>query len=432
MAKRISLFQRPLVNLSNPVLLYSLVWLVVLFLVSMRLTTNLLRLNFSTGILVVGNVLSFGLIYGLLRGVTPRREEVSKENLSRSAYRLTIFIKPLLYAWLIGSLIDIAYSGGVPLFWSLSGEFEKNYTGFGIPTFHGLMNGLYLFVVTGLFFSYMVRRDKKPSRWALLLLAWPIVVLARGVLLSAVCQMAGVYFCLKRVSIKTLSRALVVSVLVIALFGWLGDIRGRDDSPFSYLVNTQEQSEIFQALPSGFLWCYVYVTAPLNNVIDNINRVRPTYVPYRSVINLLPTVTRSWIAPGVSADSLELVNENLTVSTFYAGFLSDFGLIGALIGICILQFICVTIYSPAHDRRPWAILAYAVLFECITFSVFYNLFFLPTYIFQVLLAFYFRMREKRLQKRVENENRNNFDLLRGTLRRQSGRALRIVRPMGRT
>lgn len=387
-------------NLSNPVVVYSLVWLGVLLLVSFRFTRNLLPLNASTLCLVLGNVASMGLIYFLVGRVTSKKE-INKQNLDDSIRPLKSLIKRLLIVWVLGSLVEIIYSGGLPLSWAFSGETWKDYKDFGIPTFHGLMNALYMFSVTGLFFDYMVTRNRKALRWSLLLLAWAVAMLGRGILLCAVGQMAGVYLCLKRVSTKTLLGLVLTSIFLIGVFGWMGDIRGRWRNPFSYLVDTQRQFEVFEFLPSGFLWFYVYVTSPLGNVVHNIDTIQPSYVPYHSVVNLLPTYTRNYIAPGVRADSLEFVDENLVVSTFYAGFLSDFGAIGAFISVCILQFFCIVVYFPARDKRPWAVLAYAVVFESIVFSVFYNLFFLHTYIVQVLLAFYFGVKEKRLRKRLE-------------------------------
>ena len=403
MTHRASFPNRRSLNLSNPVVVYSLVWLGVLLLVSFRFTTNLLPLNRSTLLLVLGNVASMGLIYFLLRRVTPKKE-INKENLDDSVRPLKILIKRLLIVWVLGSLFEIINAGGLPLWWALGGGAEKNYTDFGVPTFHGLMNALYLFSVTGLFFDYMVTRNRKALRWSLLLLAWPVAMLGRGILLCAVGQMAGVYFCLKRVSIKTLLALVLTAIFLISVFGWIGDTRGRS-TPFSYLVNTQRQSEVFEFLPSGFLWIYVYLTSPLANVINNIDVIQPSYVPYYSIINLVPSFGRGSIGPRVNADPLERVDQSLTVSTFYSGFLSDFGLIGALIAVCILQFFCVMIYFPARDKRPWAVLAYAVVFECIVFSVFTNLFFLHTYILQVLFGLYLGVKEKRFRRRRESSRR---------------------------
>jgi oligosaccharide repeat unit polymerase len=196
----------------------------------------------------------------------------------------------------------------------------------------------------------------------------------------------------------------LVSLLVITVFGWTGDIRGRS-TPFSHLVTTQRQSEVFEFLPSGFLWFYVYVTSPLANVINNIDNIQPSYIPHYSIMSLVPSFGRDIIATGANDDPMERVNQNLTVSTFYSGFIADFGLFGALIAVCVIQFFCVIIYFPAYDERPWAVLAYAVVFECIVFSVFYNLFFLHTYIVQVLFACYLGVKEKRLKERREGSRR---------------------------
>lgn len=111
MTHRESFTNRRSLNLSNPVVIYSLVWLGVLLLVSFRFTTNLLPLNASTLLLVLGNVASMGVIYFLLRGVTPKKE-INKQGLDNSVRPLKILIKRLLIVWVLGSLFEIIYSGG--------------------------------------------------------------------------------------------------------------------------------------------------------------------------------------------------------------------------------------------------------------------------------------------------------------------------------
>ena len=90
------------------------------------------------------------------------------------------------------------------------------------------------------------------------------------------------------------------------------------------------------------------------------------------------------------------------VSTICARFLSNFGLIGEPGAVCIQQFFCVMIYDPAHDKRFWAVVAHAVVFECISFSVCYKPFLLRTFVFEVLSAFYIGVEEKRFRRRLES------------------------------
>ena len=45
-------------------------------------------------------------------------------------------------------------------------------------------------------------------------------------------------------------------------------------------------------LPSGFLWVYIYLVSPLNNVINNLD-YSPTYLPVNTVLPLFPSFIRS-------------------------------------------------------------------------------------------------------------------------------------------
>lgn len=380
---------RTSLNLAHPPFIYAVVWLLVLFLTNLRLTTQLPVLNANTVILVGGNIVSFWLLYFFV-GAAFRRRTVwlLKDIPILVLNKLNRFVRWILAIWLLGTLIEIIYARGVPLLWALNQGLDKNYTNFGIPTFHGLMNALYLLSITALFLDYLACKKRKTLGVLLFLLMWPVLTLGRSVLLGALCQMSAVFFIFHRISIKRLLSLSVLVLLVVWAFGALGDIRGTPN-PFVYLVDSQYQ-ETFQKLPSGFLWFYVYVTSPLSNIIANVDQVVPTYIPYYSIAGLFPTVIRDLIFPAtlVYHNSFTLVDSGLNVSTFYAGFLSDFGVAGSLIVVVILQLLCVIVYFYAKRKHVWAVLAYAVLFQCIVFSVFYNLFFLQVYIMQILIAWY--------------------------------------------
>jgi oligosaccharide repeat unit polymerase len=218
------------------------------------------------------------------------------------------------------------------------------------------------------------------------------------VLLGVVCQMVAVYLLLYRVSLKPLIKLAMLALIIVVAFGLIGDYRGTQSSLIT-LVDDRYQNT-FQRLPSGFLWFYIYLTSPLSNVVANIDLVQPTYVPYYSIANLIPTVARNVIFPAdfVRPDAFQLVVENLNVSTFYAGYLSDFGLAGSILTVALLQLLIVIVYFNAKRKAVWAIIAYAVFFQCLVFSVFYNLLSSQVYVMQIVLALYFGGTVKRLTR----------------------------------
>lgn len=363
-------------------------------LMSLRLTSNIVPMNLSVVFLVGANIIS-ALIFWLFTLTKGVRAKVEYD--SSDLFEMNRFLKYLLVFWALGSLVDIAYSGGLPILWAAMGS-DKNYTDFGVRSFHGIVNACYLFGVTIL--SVQIFYEKKPRKIVLMgLLCWPILMLGRGILLSALVQIAAVYLLLRPVGVKRLSLIGLVIFLCIVMFGVVGNYRGTSN-PFDYLLTEESSQALFGFLPDGFLWFYVYITTGLNNIAFSINLIEPNYTPYYSVINLLPSFLRFNIEDYVLNGSLvELVDENLNTSTFYSGYLSDFGLFGAFLAGVSLQLLAVICYRKARRGNVSAVLAYSIVFECVVFSIFYDMFLLLPYLLQILMAFYLMNRCVRAKRK---------------------------------
>src|SRR3972149_6704294 len=231
----------PRLNLAHPLIIYTAAWLLVLFLVGLQLTVNLPPINDSTLILELSNIISFWLIYLFLLPAYPRGRAKSTRGISPQVMlRLKRFVKGLLVFWTVSIAFEVIYAGGVRLMWALSGNIEKSYGDFGIPTFHGLLNSIYFFSITALFLDFVVSKRRQSLFLVMMLLMWPVVAFARSVLMGALCQMAGVYLLLHRVSLSTLLKLLLVVLVIIWAFGWIGDLRGTPD-PFANLVDSRYQ-----------------------------------------------------------------------------------------------------------------------------------------------------------------------------------------------
>lgn len=371
-------------NLANPAHIYTLVWLITLILFMMGLTSNIQDVYIETLLLVFANILSFYLCIivltkgSLVKKIPPNKNEIDVSNLES-------FTKKLLWAWGLGTLVDIYFSGGLPFVWALMGDTSRNYTNFGIPSFHGIVNACYLLGVTCLFLNYLLTKDRRKLLLFSVLLFWPILMLGRGILLSALMQCVALYFLLYRVSLKAILIFLIFGLTLIILFGVTGDLRGYVN-PFASLVN-DDAEWIFNNLPSGFLWVYIYVTTGINNINANITMISPSYMPWYSVSNLVPSAIKILISDDKRNDALVFVDEGLNTSSFYAGYLSDFGALGAFLFVVMLQFIWAWFYvSATQQKKVSSILAYAIILQCVIFSIFYDLFLLLPYIFQIMLT----------------------------------------------
>ncbi len=376
-------------NLANPAFIYTAAWLLALGLAALQITTNLEPIKASTAFLIFSNIASFWLLSFLLTGITRPGGSTTPLEISPVVMeRLMRLVKKLLVIWLIGVSITIFYQEGLPLLWAFD-EYSLSYADFGIPTFHGLLNSIYMFSMTSLFLNYLVCRNRKSLYLALLLLTWVVLAFARSVLLGVICQSVGIYLLLNGISLKAFVKLLIVAVLVVILFGVIGDYRGTLHQ-MDTMIN-EPYYDTLKSYPSGFLWFYVYLTSPLSNLDANIDVVQPNYTPYYSIANLLPSVIREIVYPSdfIRPDDFTLVVEGLNVSTWYAGYISDFG-VGISIGIiAIIQIVVLIFYLYAKRNSVWAIIGYSVFFQCLVFSVFYNLLSSQVYIFQLVIALYF-------------------------------------------
>jgi oligosaccharide repeat unit polymerase len=371
---------------ANPVLAFSVVWVITLILVGLRLTSNIEPLRVSTLFLVLLNLVSSLIIYFSVEKMFIRTGSYDqKENAINGSSKK--FVKVTLVLWFVGTLIDIAYSQGVPIVWAIVGS-AKDYTDFGIPTFHGIINAFFLFSVSAIFLFHLQTNEVRFRNIFIFLLFWPIIMLGRGIMISLVVQFLGIYLLYSKTKISglvTSIRYVFIALVVILVFGYIGDLRG-SQNPFSYLV-TERSEKFFNALPSGFLWIYIYITTGINNVNYSIDTVQPGWTVYYSVLNLLPSVFRTSLDRYELNDSLfALIDSNLNTSSFYSGFISDFGIYGGFFGGVILQLIASIFYLFAKKLNKGYLISYSILYQCLILSVFYDLLFLLPYIFQIIVA----------------------------------------------
>lgn len=365
----------------NPLFVYLTSWFSVLILYGLNLTLNLVQWSFIGMLMIAINMIFFCVIYYLLVGhrkkniVTIRHEYTDK---------IQIYAKIISIIWLLGTLFEMYFSGGFPLYWALAG-IPKLYTEFGVPSFHGIMNALYLQLLTMLFYLYScnIKNNKIYLALILLLFLWPVMMLGRGILVSAIIQMSCIYLMLNKIKLSHIIMMLVTCLTVVIVFGILGDMR-QTVNPFAYLI--RDNHSFLHELPSGFLWFYVYLTAGLSNLFHNIDLINPSYIPQFSFSNMLPTVVRNMLEIDPRNDAFIFVDANLNTSTAYAGFVSDFGAIGGVVFFSLIHSILCYIYKTALHGKPWSIFAYAVVVQIIAFSIFYDMLLLLPTLFQFVVC----------------------------------------------
>lgn len=370
--------------LANPSVVYIGVWSIVLFLYMLGLANHFVEVTVIGAIVVFLGFVTSLVAFELSRNALDIKFIYQIGNIVNA---VRDFSKKLLIVWFFGSLADVVYSGGFPLLWVVLGIFDKNYTDFGVPTLHGFLNACFLQAVTMLFLCWLVQKKNSDILLICFLLTWPIMMLGRGIFLSAVVQMMAVYLLMNKLRTRTIFGVVVTGLVLVILFGVLGDLRDTPN-PFDYLVSDNAVA-FFESVPSGFLWVYVYSTSSLNNLFANIDRVVPVWLPVYSISNMFPSVVRMTFGLDPRNDTFEFVDQNLNTSTVYAGAVSDFGPIGAIVFVYAIQQIAAIFYIKARSLNIAGVLGYSVMFQVLLFSVFYDMFFLLPTLMQLIIVLVF-------------------------------------------
>jgi len=371
------------VNVVNPVMVYVGVWGSVLALYLLGLTKNIVPVSFVGVFLILLNMASMVTLYLLVVAGKPKPECPPPRE--HSYLRACQYYAAVLgLGWVIGTLFEIVVMRGFPLLWTLIGD-PRLYVDFGIPSFHGIMNAFYLQLMTALGYLYVKQKKVWIACLVCLLLLWPVMMLGRGILLSAVIQLVAVFLMMHRTTVKSLAWMVVICAAAVLAFGILGDLR-QQANPLAYLVKPEYEG-VFASLPNGFLWFYVYMTSGMSNLFFNIDTLEPVFSFSYSFYNLLPSAIKGMLNMESRSDLFQWVDPNLNAATYYAGYVADFGPLGAFCLASVIQLCACVTYSIGTQGRPWGILAYSVMLQILVFTIFYDMFFLLPVLFQLLLAF---------------------------------------------
>jgi oligosaccharide repeat unit polymerase len=360
--------QRPW--LLNPAIIFYFTWLGVWFLYSLRLS-SLLLFPFSTVIGVEVPVLvAFLPLYLLtyflpdsLYSVLPKWNEADAGKVLDD--RLIFWFK----VWVAVTLVEIVASGGVPIVWNLMGS-SKTYFDFGIPTLHGLMNGLILALCITRFSTGIRFGRRKDMIYPVILLVWTFIVVTRQELMVMVLEIAVLYLSFRKLQVKRVLWLLAIVLLIIVSFGVAGDVRS---GGASFATLAQPTARYPEWLPSGFLWVYMYATTPLNNLINTYKHVSPLNdITLPNTLALLtPSALRGLTGGHTRAEAFggDLITQAFNVSTAFVGPVQDFGLWGMMGFSSAIAFATGLFWRKDRLRD---IIVYSVLAQCLILSVFFD------------------------------------------------------------
>lgn len=374
-------------KIKNPVFFFFILWLFVLYLYSLNYSHVLIALKKETIIYVILSCLSFFMSF-----ITIRLLFLNKKILLNKYYSSNISINDNLFIifriWLFFSLIEIFYFKGLPLLGLFGFGGRESYTEWGIPSLHGFLNAIVITLSNYLFYYYITTKNKKYLILFSLCLLWSVLLVTRQMFLSMVLHSMFIYILCMNIKIKSFLKVFSLGLLVIILFGIVGDLRSGDSESFLNLA--QPTSDFPLWLPSGFLWVYVYIVSPLNNLNFNIiNYPNFNFNLSPIVSSFFPSFIREKIFPPSNEFNFQLVNEYLNVSTMFPKYLSSFGYFGSLIFYYLFGLVISYFYLKFRTDKlnlKW-MFCLIIIFHNIMFSVFVDFFFNLVFIFQFFLHY---------------------------------------------
>lgn len=366
--------------MKNPAFFFCSVWLIVLWLYSRHYALVLESLKQETVIFILLSISVFSLPFFLTSYIKKRRKR------PLILYRnLNIKLKRLFKCWILFSFVEILVFRSLPIL-AFTG-LESLYTEWGIPSLHGLLNAIIITISNIAFYKYMVYKEKKYLIFYFLCLCWPILLLTRQVLISMILQMGLIYLYCNKIQITKIFRYMAVFFAVIVLFGLLGDLRSGEDA----MENVAGISDDYPSfLPSGFIWVYVYITSPLNNLNHNLYLYPDlNFSPLIALGNLFPSFIREKLLPDDTGIATDLVNDNLNVTTMHPQYLNAFGYLGALAFYFIYGCFVFYIYLKfrKEDNAKWMFMT-VVLTHNLILSVFVDFNINLVFLFQLFLHYY--------------------------------------------
>ena len=382
-------------TLLNPAFMYAATWVFVLFIYSLRLSYLLDPIELATAVLVLGTSASF--IAGWMLESLPHRGRLAAANINLDALapvinspRVGRRLKAIWIIFFLGISFEIAFFGGVP-FLSLIGTGDLTYGDFGIPGFHGVLNALFYTGCIATFTRVLLGSSKRARLLWVTSIAYPILMVSRQVLISVLVQYLFIYFSIRRPSPRILVRTGILFIATLLVFGYVGDARSGRDAIIYIAAPTFDYPDW---LPSAFIWVYIYLASPLNNVNHNID-IAPNYFPLETAGTFIPSFARDdFLAASGATQQWDLVATELNVSSLLQSFLTDFGVGGAI----VFTLLCGVAFSRLRRRAATSAAAFfmvIVVLHGLALSFFTNLLFHLVFVFEMVAIAWVLRRSRR-------------------------------------
>lgn len=356
---------------ANPSVVYFIVWIPLMLVSRMDLFFFSTRGSFAIEAFILFLVFNFIIVYGFCSIIFSTRKQISSKIDIVEVYALRKFTVNIFKIWIVGFLINIIASGGLPIYWVLNGEI-RTYSSFGIPTFSGFINMIRMFIVIA-FVICTTFKVPVPKYIILIILFSFCAELNRASILFGILGGAGAFLLFNKLRFLNMLKMLGVVALFLISFSFIAEFRELGRGGY---ISPSEYFNADVAAYGAALYVVLYYATPLNNLYYQFSLgLEPTYTPFFTFQSLLPTVIRDQIFTGETIYSVEFASSAFNTSPYIANIISDFGLMGAAVIVTILQFLCCYVFIRAARLSLEHCLMASLLWGATALSVFTNLYF---------------------------------------------------------
>lgn len=381
---------------AHPICVFAGVWTVAFLLYGLHLSALLIfdATAFTylyiaiVGSFLVGYAYASAVIFGLTRGTSSDRGVTGFDFTDLAGDEVEVIwrrVRVLFWIWALFTVVEVIASHGVPLMWLVEGSI-KDYRDFGIPSVHGILLSLLLACSMVSYYLYLQTRERRFTAMPIFAVVWFLICITRGFFVGILLQFLFLYLCVNRIKTSQAIKIGVAILAVIVFFGIVGNLR----SGSADLIRAVGQpTERFPAwLPTGFLWVYIYMATPLNNLFNTI-QLHPaidSYTLSTTTAQLFPSFIRNLVFAQSTLRQADLVNQNLNVSTEFIGPYLDMGVLGIVVFALLFGVLAKVFWSRRSSRV--SLLGYAFIAQAMALSIFYDILLDLPFLFQLAWFWY--------------------------------------------
>lgn len=339
--------------------------------------------SFLIGYAYIGVIL-FGVSRGAMTGPGIRGFDVARltDEETDVIWRRVRF---LLWIWAVFTVVEVIVSRGVPLMWLVEGS-SKDYRDFGIPSVHGILLSLLCACSMASYYLYLETRERRYAAIPAFAVIWFLICITRGFFVGILLQFLFLFLTMNRLKTGRMLKIFVAIICVIVFFGVVGTFRSGSADLIRAVGQPTERFPTW--LPTGFLWVYIYVATPLNNLFNTI-QLHPAIDSYSlssTTAELFPSFIRGLIFAKDRLREADLVSQNLNVSTDFIGPYLDMGVLGVVVFSVLFGAVAKLFWSRRNSRV--SLLGYAFIAQAMALSVFYDILLDLPFLFQLIWFWY--------------------------------------------